>query len=64
MNRELFIQIARFILLVLLQGLVFINIDLFDGKMQAYVYVLFIILLPLRTSALLTMVFAFLIGSA
>lgn len=62
MDRSLIIQAFRFITLILLQGLVFINIDLFHGRMQALVYVLFVLMMPLRTPPLLVMGMAFLLG--
>jgi len=62
MNKETFIQVFRFISLVLAQGLVFMNIELFDGSMQLYPYILVIILLPFRTPPLVVMGVSFLLG--
>jgi hypothetical protein len=62
MNREIVENIIRFVVLILLQGLVLINMNLYDGSMQIYYYILFILLLPLRTPPALTMFLAFILG--
>lgn len=61
MNRELFVNIIRFAFLVLLQVFVLNNID-FGGFLNPYLYVLFILLLPLDTPKWLLLVLAFLLG--
>lgn len=54
-------NIIRFILLVLVQVLIFNNIEI-GGYMIPYVYILFIILLPFETPGWITLVLAFLLG--
>lgn len=54
-------NILRFVLLVLLQVLVFDNIEL-NGYINPYIYILFIILLPFETPKWLILVLAFALG--
>ena len=54
-------NILRFFLLILLQQLVFDNIN-FRGYINPYVYVLFILLLPFETPSWLILVSSFLVG--
>lgn len=61
MNDVLRISI-RFIVLVLVQGAVLINLSMMDGLMQLNLYVLFIILLPLRTPQSLVLLAGFVLG--
>jgi len=61
MNEALRISI-RFIVLVLVQGAVLINLSMLDGLMQLNLYVLFIILLPLRTPQSLVLLAGFVLG--
>lgn len=61
MNKLLYHNIFRFILLVLLQIYVFDNIELF-GYLNPYVYVLFILLLPLETPKFFMLILAFILG--
>ncbi|HET8810223.1 MAG TPA: rod shape-determining protein MreD [Flavobacteriaceae bacterium] len=61
MNSAVFLNIARFVLLVLLQGLVLCNIN-FLGYINPYLYVLFIILLPANLSPTKVIFYAFLLG--
>lgn len=61
MSKQIFINVFNFILLVVLQILVFDNIQLF-GFINPYVYVLFILLLPLETPRWLLLVLAFILG--
>lgn len=64
MNREYAVNIIRFILLFLVQGLLLSNVVLLDGKAQIFLYVLFIIMLPFRMSDFLVMLASFLMGLA
>lgn len=54
-------NIIRFVVLVLLQVLVFDNIE-FSGHINPYIYILFIILLPFETPNWLLLVLAFFLG--
>ena len=54
-------NILRFIILVLVQVLIFNNIDL-SGYINPYIYVLFILLLPFETPGWLLLVLGFLLG--
>ncbi len=49
MLSSILINIGRFVLLVLLQGLIFNELNLWKGMAIPYVYILFILLLPLET---------------
>lgn len=55
-------NIARFVLLVLLQALVIDHLDLAHGWVVPYLYVLFIISLPFDTPPWATLVLGFLLG--
>lgn len=61
MNNSVFVHIARFILLVLLQVLVFNNIN-FLGYINPYVYIMFIALYPVKNNRLAIIFLSFLIG--
>lgn len=61
MNNIIYKNILRFLLLFLLQIYVFNNIELF-GYLNPYVYVLFILLLPLETPRMMLLVSAFIMG--
>ena len=54
-------NIIRFITLVLLQVLVFDNIEL-NGYINPYIYIIFIILLPFETPNWLLLILAFVLG--
>ena len=54
-------NIVRFVVLVLLQVLLFDNIEL-SGKLNPYIYVLFIILLPFETPNWLLLILGFFLG--
>jgi rod shape-determining protein MreD len=54
-------NIVRFVLLVLVQVLVFDNIEL-NGYINPYIYILFIILLPFETPNWLLLVLGFMLG--
>lgn len=54
-------NIFRFILVVVLQVLVFNNIQ-FSGYINPHFYILFILLLPIKTPAWLTLILAFVLG--
>jgi len=60
-SRDVYINFIRFIFLVLLQVLLLNRIDLF-GYVNPYLYVLFVILLPLETPRWLLLMSAFLMG--
>jgi len=61
MNKLFLINIARFIILVLLQVLIFNKINL-GGCLNPYIYVMFILLLPFETPKWLLLFSAFFIG--
>lgn len=61
MNSVLFKNIVRFLFLVLIQVFVFNNMNL-GGYMNPYIYVLFILLLPVDISKSLLLVLAFFLG--
>ncbi len=61
MNNVIFRNIARFIFLLLLQVLVFNNIQVFSF-ITPYIYILFIILLPFETPRWFRLVLGFLLG--
>jgi len=61
MERVLFVNIIRFILLVPLQVLVLDNIN-FGGSVNPYLYILFILLLPFEIPGWALLCFSFLIG--
>ncbi len=54
-------NILRFVFVILLQILVFNNIQ-FSGYINPHFYILFILLLPIKTPAWLTMLTAFILG--
>lgn len=61
MTKHIFINLFSFVILVIIQILVFNNIQLF-GFVNPYVYILFILLLPLETPRWLLLVLAFILG--
>lgn len=61
MNKQIYQQIIRFVLLVLLQVYVLNNIA-FMGHLNPYLYILFILLLPLETPKWLLLISAFVLG--
>ena len=61
MTKVIALNIVRFILLVLIQGLVLDHIQ-FSGYINPYLYVLFILLLPFDTPKWILLATAFLIG--
>lgn len=63
MNNVVYKNIFRFILLLLLQIYVFDNINVW-GYLNPYVYVLFILLLPLETPRFLLLFASFMMGFA
>ncbi len=54
-------NVVRFLILVLLQALVFNNIEI-SGYIIPYIYILFIILLPFETSAAAMLLWGFALG--
>jgi len=64
MNRTLLPNIFRFIILVLLQGLILFNVNLFGGNSIPYFYIFFILMLPLRSAPILVLVLSFIMGLA
>lgn len=56
-------NIVRFFALILVQVLIFNNIE-FSGYLNPYLYILFIILLPFETPAWMTLILGFLLGMA
>ncbi len=61
MNNIISTNIARFIILVLVQVLVLNNIN-FLGYINPYIYILFIILFPIKNNRLLFILLSFLLG--
>lgn len=61
MNSSFLVNFLRFFLLILFQVAVFNNINLF-GYIDPYVYILFIILLPVTLNRMQVIFFAFLMG--
>ena len=61
MNNAVSINIARFITLILAQVLVFNNIN-FLGYVNPYIYILFIMLFPIKNNRLLFLSLSFLLG--
>ncbi len=61
MNNEVSSNIARFIVLVLVQVLILNNIN-FLGYINPYIYILFIILFPIKNNRLLFIFLSFLLG--
>jgi len=61
MIKILYRNIARFIILVLLQVFIFNNIQ-FSGYINPYFYILFILLLPFETPPWLLLILGFLLG--
>lgn len=61
MNNSTILNITRFIILVLLQVTILCNIN-FLGYINPYLYVWFIILLPIKTAQWKVLLFSFLIG--
>ena len=61
MNNVISTNIARFITLILAQVLVFNNIN-FLGYINPYIYILFIILFPIKNNRLLFLSLSFLLG--
>jgi hypothetical protein len=61
MSRIVLANIARFVLLLMLQILVFNRID-FYGFLNPYIYILFILLLPFETPGWLLLLLSFITG--
>ena len=61
MNNSITINIVRFIVLVLVQVLVLNHIN-FLGYINAYIYILFIALYPIKNDRLLLLILAFFLG--
>lgn len=61
MNSNFILNIIRFIVLVLLQVLIFNNIKLF-GYLNPFVYILFIILYPINSNKSLLLLLSFFLG--
>ncbi|MEX2336738.1 MAG: Rod shape-determining protein MreD [Fulvivirga sp.] len=61
LNRRLIIQIVSFFLYVLVQVLLFKNLVLFE-KSFCFVYIAFLLLLPIETGVLALMIIGFLMG--
>ncbi len=61
MIRDFSIYLVYFVVLVLLQLLVFNNIE-FSGYINPYIYILYVLLLPFTTPKLILLVLAFLLG--
>lgn len=61
MNNTGFSHIIRFILLLLAQVVIFSHINFF-GYISPYIYIIFILLFPIRDSRILLLVVSFLLG--
>jgi len=61
MNNTITLNIVRFIILVLVQVLILSNIN-FLGYINPYIYILFIILYPIKNNRLLFLFVSFLLG--
>ena len=61
MNSIVFTNIVRFIVLVLVQALVLNNIN-FLGYINPYIYILFILLFPIKNNRILFIFLSFLLG--
>ena len=61
MNNTITINIVRFVVLVLIQALVLNNIN-FMGYINPYIYILFIILYPIKNNRMLFLILSFLLG--
>lgn len=61
MNNNLFINIIRFIILVLFQVLILNNVQI-SGYINPYFYVLFVLMLPFETPGWLLLLSGFLLG--
>lgn len=61
MNNSVFIHIIRFITLVLLQVILFNNIN-FLGYINPYVYIMFIALFPVKNNRIIIIFLSFLLG--
>lgn len=61
MNNSVFIDTFRFILLVLLQVVVFNNIN-FLGNINPYLYIVFIALFPVKNNRSIIIILSFLLG--
>ena len=61
MNNSVFIHTFRFILLVLLQVVVFNNIN-FLGNINPYLYIVFIALFPVKNNRIIIIFLSFLLG--
>ena len=61
MNNVIITHIVRFIALVLIQALVLNHIN-FLGYINPYIYILFIILFPIKNNRILFIFLAFLLG--
>lgn len=62
MANEIAKNIGRFILLVLLQGLILNEVNLWHGTAIPYLYVLFLLMLPLETPRWLELILGLLLG--
>ena len=62
MNNSSLIHIVRFVGLILLQGFVLINASLFNGLAIPFVYVFFILLLPVDTNRILLLIICVITG--
>ncbi len=61
MNNQIFVQIVRFVALVLAQDFIFNKIDLFSF-INPYIYVLFILLYPVISNQTQFLFISFLLG--
>jgi rod shape-determining protein MreD len=64
MLSSVLINIARFVLLILLQGLIFNELNLFKGLAIPYLYVLFLLMLPLEMPRWLELLIGLITGLA
>lgn len=61
MNNSVFLHAFRFIILVILQVLLFNNIN-FSGNINPYIYIIFIALFPVKNNRSIIIILSFLLG--
>lgn len=62
MVNEVLKNIARFVVLVLLQGLILNSVNLWDGMAIPYLYILFLLMLPFETPRWLELLIGLVLG--
>ena len=62
MASEILKNIVRFVFLVLLQGLILNEVNLWQGMAIPYLYIMFLLMLPLETPRWLELIIGFILG--